>query len=156
MNKATYNKETGIALYVVLVMILVTSMLSISAIQASIFETRMAVNHQHKNLAFQAAENALMQALGTENPNDIIPASTTPGNHKMSSNFFSLHAINNKQPAISANLTAKYIEKTTQDISGYEVDSDILVYELTADGRVDGTSSRAVNIMGVGYIVPNQ
>ncbi|OOZ77988.1 hypothetical protein BOW50_06915 [Solemya velum gill symbiont] len=155
MNKIIHRKETGVALYVVLIMILITSMLGISAMQASIFETRVAANHQHKNLAFQAAENALMRALGTENLNDVIPASTTPGAAKASSNFFSASHVTG-QPATSANLTATYIEKATQDISGYQVDSDILVYELEAEGRVDGTSSRAINKMGIGYIIPNQ
>ncbi len=159
MNKIIRSRETGVALFVVLIMILVTSILGVSAMQASIFETRVAVNHQHKNLAFQAAENALMQALGTNNPYDVIPTSTTSGNHKENNHFFSV-PLTTGMPAISAKLTATYIEKMTDDVSGYQVDSDILVYELEAEGQVDGPpqepASRALNKMGVGYIIPNQ
>ena len=55
-------KETGMALFVSLVLLLVLTLLGISAVQTTGLETRMARNDHDALLAFQAAESALREA----------------------------------------------------------------------------------------------
>lgn len=55
-------QETGMALFVSLVLLLVLTLLGISAVQTTGLETRMARNDHDALLAFQAAESALREA----------------------------------------------------------------------------------------------
>lgn len=54
--------QTGAALIVGLVMLLVMTVLGVAAMQTSLLEEKMAGNYRDQNLAFQAAEAALRDA----------------------------------------------------------------------------------------------
>ncbi len=56
------QKQTGVALIVGLLMLLLLTIIMISAVQVTILEHRMVSNMQNKNVAFQAAETALREA----------------------------------------------------------------------------------------------
>ncbi len=58
-----YNKQqSGVVLIVGLIMLLLLTIIMISALQVTALEERMAGNLQNSNIAFQAAESALRQA----------------------------------------------------------------------------------------------
>lgn len=56
------KKQTGIALIVGLLMLLLLTIIMVSAVQVTSLEQRMASNLQNNNVAFQAAEIALREA----------------------------------------------------------------------------------------------
>ncbi len=56
------RRERGAALLVALVMLLIMSMIGVTAMQGSAMQERMAGNSRDRNLAFQAAEAALREA----------------------------------------------------------------------------------------------
>jgi len=58
-----YNKQqSGIALIIGLVMLLLLTIIMIAAVQVTVLEERMAGNLQNNNIAFQSAESALREA----------------------------------------------------------------------------------------------
>lgn len=61
MNKLPLH-QTGAALIVGLVMLLVMTMIGVSAMQTNLLEEKMAGNYRDRDLAFQAAEAALRDA----------------------------------------------------------------------------------------------
>lgn len=57
-----YRKNTGVALFISLVLLLVLTILGVSVVQTTSLEIRMARNEHDSLLAFQAAESALRDA----------------------------------------------------------------------------------------------
>jgi type IV pilus assembly protein PilX len=58
----TLKKQTGVALFISLVMLLVLTIIGVSAVQTTSLEERMARNSRDRLMAFQAAESALRDA----------------------------------------------------------------------------------------------
>ena len=56
------KKQTGVALFISLVMLLVLTIIGVSAVQTTSLEERMARNSRDRLMAFQAAESALRDA----------------------------------------------------------------------------------------------
>jgi len=56
------SRQQGMALFISLVLLLVLTIIGVSAVQTSTLETRMARNEHDSLLAFQAAESALRDA----------------------------------------------------------------------------------------------
>lgn len=148
------SPQHGAILFIMMVMILIVSMLGVSSMRSSVLNNRIASNHQHKNLAFQAAENAFALALRTEDPFAVIPSANAGASINHADFFSSSGAAG--EPATSATLVAAYNSKINRDISGYEVDSITLLYVLTATGEVDGSPTRATNRMGVAFVQPRR
>lgn len=58
------KQQTGVALIISLVMLLLLTMITVTALQVTSLEQKMAGNMQEHNVAFQAAESALREAEG--------------------------------------------------------------------------------------------
>ena len=56
------KRQSGVALFISLVMLLILTMLGLSSVQTTSVQERMARNARDTNLAFQAAESALKDA----------------------------------------------------------------------------------------------
>ena len=69
-----FHRNRGVALFISLVLLLVLTIIGISAVQTSTLETRMARNEHDMLLAFQAAESALR-----DGENFIETLTTTDG-----------------------------------------------------------------------------
>lgn len=57
------SRQQGVALVVSLVLLIVLTLLGLSAMDSTIIETRMASNNQERNYAFHAAEAGLVQGI---------------------------------------------------------------------------------------------
>ena len=68
-SKQSQAKQQGVVLAVALIMLVLITLLSVSAMRSTIMEERMASNSHNNNLAFQMAETALRQAEGLLNAN---------------------------------------------------------------------------------------
>ena len=62
MSLTAIRRERGVALFISLVLLLVLTIVGVSAVQTTTLETRMARNEHDTLLAFQAAESALRDA----------------------------------------------------------------------------------------------
>jgi len=56
------NKQSGVVLFISLVMLLILTVLGLSSVQTTTLQERMARNARDTNLAFQAAESAIKDA----------------------------------------------------------------------------------------------
>lgn len=56
------NRQSGMALVIGLVMLLLLTLIMLSAVQVTVLEEKMAGNLHNRNIAFQAAESALREA----------------------------------------------------------------------------------------------
>jgi type IV pilus assembly protein PilX len=69
-----FKRERGVALFISLVVLLIITIIGVSAVQTTTLEERMAANARDHDIAFQAAESALMSAEGfveTLQPADV-------------------------------------------------------------------------------------
>lgn len=81
------RRERGAALFIALMLLVVISILGVSAAQVTALQERMASNYRIDNVAFQDAEDLLRQReleitrniAVDRNPDTCRPASTTPG-----------------------------------------------------------------------------
>ncbi|MET0068206.1 MAG: PilX N-terminal domain-containing pilus assembly protein [Candidatus Thiodiazotropha sp.] len=152
------RNQSGAALVISLILLTIITLLSVSAMQNTNLETRIAVNHQFKELSFQAAENALsiitgpqLDALTLDIPAVIGDMSTTP-------DFFTAIGVTD-QPDLSAD-----IDMTYQDVidpgkgqgnvlfSGYQPDVVTHLYLADAYGHVGASGTQTHNRMQVALI----
>ncbi len=56
------KQQSGVALVIGLVMLLLLTIIMLSAVQVTLLEEKMAGNMKNTNIAFQAAESALREA----------------------------------------------------------------------------------------------
>jgi hypothetical protein len=134
-------------LIVTLILLFVVTLLAVAAMRAATFDRRIAAAQQHRDLAFQAAENALAQLLAAD-PSMAPPAATGSEPVTESGYFRKLPAPG--VPGVSADLTIGYRGRMDRVlVSGFALDATGLVYEAEASGTVDDTGSAVTNRMGV-------
>jgi len=142
--------QAAMALISGLVLLAVMTLLGLTAMRSTTQDTRLAVNHQHKQQSFQTAENALTQMMADE-PGDIAPV-TVPGTVRDHPDYFTSWGVSG-QPDVSADLSVEYVEyRTDLLISGFELNSTGYIYQADATGRVDDTGAQTTNRMGIALI----
>jgi len=167
------QRQNGIALAVSLIFLLILTILSVSAMQNSTLETKIAVNHQHKQMSFQAAESALARVLGPDP--DIKKPLVVDGPAVDNINYYACKAdfkdcdfkctddfsdckFNNRtseRTTLSGNLKMEYKERSVPGkykFSGYSLDIVTLVYQAEAKGQVNGTGATSTNRMQIALI----
>ena len=82
MAAALPRKQQGVVLFVSLVILLVLTILGVTAISSTTMEERMAFNHQQSDLTFQAAESGIAQVIDKA-------SSAYPGYSDASNPFYS-------------------------------------------------------------------
>ena len=154
------QRQKGVALIISLMLLVVITMLSLTAMRSANLDTKIAINHQHKQYAFQAAENAL--AALTSNPLETLengpmalsmPDTTETAPPTENLNWYQQAEVANKQPALSADLTVDFLfTRKGLKISGYGLNTKSPVYQADAVGRVVGTNATTHNRMEVALI----
>ncbi len=137
-------RQQGVALIICLILLAVISLLSISAMQATNIDIRIAANYQHKQLSFQVAESVIAKLTGPS-PQVQIP---TASSGTLTNNDYIYYAATEGQPAVSADLDLTFIRESAAGeykISGYSLDVKTRVYHADAYGEVDGSSTRTHN-----------
>lgn len=75
------GKQSGVVLFISLVMLLILTVLGLSSVQTTTLQERMARNARDSNLAFQAAESAVRDAETLiETFNSLVPFTTSGAN----------------------------------------------------------------------------
>lgn len=167
------QQQKGVALAVSLMFLLILTILSVSAMQNSTLETKIAINHQHKQMSFQAAESALARVLGSDA--DIKKPLVVDGAPVDNINYYACKTDfkdcdfkctddfsyckfkdrATERTTLSSNLKMKYTERSVPGkykFSGYSLDIVTLVYEAEAKGQVNGTGATSTNRMEIALI----
>lgn len=77
--KHTLSLQTGAILVVSLIMLLLLTIISVAGMQTTTLEEKMAGNNKDHNLAFQAAESALLMAEASLDPPHVLPTFSSAG-----------------------------------------------------------------------------
>jgi type IV pilus assembly protein PilX len=148
--------QQGAALAIGLILLTVITLLSLSAMRSANLYTKIAVNHQHKQFAFQAAENVLTKLLTLDK--DEMKTLKVPGKEtdpaEPNPDLYSQNAIADS-PAISADLTMDLLEVSPPGkykFSGFGLNVVTVLYQADAEGEVDGTNTVSHNRMEVALI----
>ena len=154
------QRQKGVALVISLILLVVITMLSLTAMRSANLDTKIAINHQHKQYAFQAAENALATLIS--NPLETlengpmglsIPETTETAPPEENPNWYQQAEVDNQQPALSADLTVDFlVMREGLKISGYGLNTKSPVYQADAVGKVAGTNATVHNRMEVALI----
>lgn len=73
-NFPARNRQGGVALVVVLILLLIMTLLGLASLRGTLMEERMSANLFDRSLAFQAAEAALREAEDRLNQNNVLAA----------------------------------------------------------------------------------
>lgn len=154
------NRQRGVALVISLILLTVITLLSVTAMRSTNLDTKITVNHQHKQMAFQAAENTFAELTGLPitNPKMKPPQLNVPGNinddPELNSNWYTQSGVTGS-PDLSSDLTMTYTEKAAPGkykFSGFGLNIVTHIYQADAIGKVDGTNASAHNRMQVALI----
>ncbi|MES9992266.1 MAG: PilX N-terminal domain-containing pilus assembly protein [Candidatus Thiodiazotropha sp.] len=145
------HQQQGAALVIGLILLSVITLLSVSAMRSSNLETKIAVNHQFKELSFQAAENALAQLTGPDPeilvPNAICAEQPNPG-------YYTSSGVTH-QPDLSADVTMQMREISPPGkykFSGFGLNVVTVLYKADALGTVADNNTQTTNRMEVALI----
>ena len=99
------SKQSGVALVMALIMLLLVTMLGVTAVKNSVFDTQIAGNSIYTSLAFQAAESAIGKSITQENV--IEPATNRTQEVQISAGYVADEVINGGA-YLKSKGTAKY------------------------------------------------
>ncbi len=149
LHTAGGARQAGAALIVSMMLLLVLTILSLSSMRNTNLDTKIAVNHQHKQMAFQAAESALFRLMSPE-PNVQVPLLAGSA-AIVNENYFASAGVRS-QPDVEADLSMDYIRESMPGefkFNGFGVSLTTLIYQADAVGKITGGKARAHNRMGV-------
>ncbi|WP_456418116.1 pilus assembly PilX family protein [Thiolapillus sp.] len=150
-----YPRQNGVALVISLILLVVITLLSVTAMRSANLDTKITINHQHKQLAFQAAENALTKLTSLDMTDPAMDNLQIPGNIDDAPETTSLwyqQSDVDGTPDLAADLTMNYIEKSAPGkykFSGFGLNIITHVYQADGVGTVSGTNARIQNRMHV-------
>ncbi|MEW8146486.1 MAG: PilX N-terminal domain-containing pilus assembly protein [Candidatus Thiodiazotropha endolucinida] len=145
------HSQRGAALVISLIMLTVITILSLSAMRSTNLDSKIAVNHQFKELSFQAAENALARLTGP-NPQVLVPNNI--GETATTAAAYASAGVEH-QPDISADLTLEMLEISPPGkykFSGFGLNVVTVLYQADSVGSVVGNNTISTNRMEVALI----
>lgn len=146
------HTQQGTALVVSLILLSVVTLLSLSAMRSANLETKIAVNHQFKDLSFQAAENALARLIGPD-PQVEVPVATVCATQP-NDNYYTSTGVTH-QPDLSADVTMTMLEISPPGkykYSGFGLNVVSVLYQADSVGSVAGNNTQTTNRMQVSLI----
>ncbi|HEB63262.1 MAG TPA: hypothetical protein ENJ07_02140 [Gammaproteobacteria bacterium] len=143
MKSFSIQKQQGIALIASLLMLLVMTLIGLTALERTTIEEKMAANSQQKAITFQAAETAIQQFISTSSDavytNSINSVDTTIAYHQ-------------EGDAVSRSASLEYLGETI--VLGNSIGDLGYEFELTGVGSIGGTAASSTNVQGMVYIMP--
>ncbi len=144
------GQESGVVMVVTLLLLLVLSIMGLSAVSNATMEERMSGNFLHQALAHQAAESAISTIVLAADP---------------SRNAYSTEKdpLARSERADSAGVTVEHLHGTAHEL-GLQVNSLSVVtyhsglgchrYEVTTEARLSGSGTRVSHLQGLVRIGP--
>ena len=137
-----FQRQNGVALIISMILLAVITLLSVTAMRGTNLDAKIAANHQHKQLSFQAAENAFARLVG-DDPQVVVP--TAASGALRSNNYVSFSGVDG-QPDTTADIELEYQRQSTPGefkFSGYSLNATALIYKADAYGSVTGSKARS-------------
>ena len=146
------KRQEGVVLVVSLMLLVVITLLSITAMRSANLDTKIAINYQHKQLAFQAAENAFARL--TSLPPQQMQNLNVPGvKNVVANNMDFIPTDPSAKNSSDLDMQLVDISKPGQyKFSGYGLNIVTVIYQADAEGEVDGTNATVHNRMQVALI----
>lgn len=153
INIHSKQRQGGVALAVSLILLTVITLLSLSAMRSANLNTKIAINHQHKQFAFQAAESALTNLINTDasEMSSLNVPGTVAAPALNNSDWFAATTVADSA-TVSADLEMDLLEVSPPGkymFSGFGMNVVTVRYQADAVGEVDGTNATAHNRMEV-------
>ncbi|MCU7924051.1 MAG: hypothetical protein KZQ88_15280 [Candidatus Thiodiazotropha sp. (ex Dulcina madagascariensis)] len=150
-----YNqqRQKGVALVVSLILLATITLLSVSAMRNTNLDTKIAVNHQFKEMSFQAAESALAKLTGPDHDAVVPPTVNAPV--VTTTDYYTPPIAPSHEVGTSIDLTMDFTEHSPPGkykFSGFGLNIVTLVYQADATGRVAGSNIESTNRMEVGLV----
>jgi hypothetical protein len=153
-TKPCYLKSSkGAVMIMSLSILLILTMLSVSSINASLFEERMASNTQSKTITFQATESAISTTAADKITLDaaiLAPINTISDTKIYAKPTFGT----NVDSSVAVTRTTECKKQLLQGFS-YRFGA-VCNLELDGLSSIGGTGAKTNNIQGLAYIVPKQ
>jgi type IV pilus assembly protein PilX len=152
------SRQKGAALVVSLILLTIITMLSVSAMRNTNIETKIAVNHQFKELSFQAAENALAIITGPQLDSVAVNIPATIDSTELTTNFNPISGITDQADTHSdvAILYEDVIDPKKGGgnmlFTGFQLDIVAHLYQINSTGFVSGNATQTTNRMQVALI----
>ena len=137
-----FQRQQGVALIISMILLAVITLLSVAAMRGTNLDAKIAANHQHKQLSFQAAENAIARLTGGT-PGVVTP--TAYSGTLRNANYVSFSGVDG-QPDTTADLDLTFVRQSAPGefkFSGYSLDASALIYTADAYGKVTGSNARS-------------
>ena len=137
-----FQRQHGVALIISMILLAVITLLSVTAMRGTNLDAKIAANHQHKQLSFQASENAFAKLTG-DNPDVVAP--TAYSGTLRNTNYVSHNGIDG-QPDTTSDLDLTFVRQSAPGefkFSGYSLDASALIYTADAYGKVTGSNARS-------------
>jgi len=137
-----FQRQQGVALIISMILLAVITLLSVTAMRGTNLDAKIAANHQHKQLSFQAAENAIARLTG-DDPQVAVP--TAASGTLTSANYVAFSGVDG-QPDTTADLDLTFVRQSAPGefkFSGYSLDASALIYTVDAYGKVSGSNARS-------------
>jgi len=137
-----FQRQAGVALIISMILLAVITLLSVTAMRGTNLDAKIAANHQHKQLSFQAAENAFARLTG-DDPQVVAP--TALSGTLRNNNYVAFSGVDG-QPDTTADLDLTFVRQSAPGefkFSGYSLDASALIYTADAYGKVSGSNARS-------------
>ena len=136
------KQQQGVALIVSMILLAVITLLSVTAMRGTNLDARIAANHQHKQISFQAAANAFAK-LTSDNPEVEVPTAYSGTLNYPDYVFF---AGIEGQPESSGDLDLAFVRQSSKGefkFSGYSLNATALIYTADTYGSVSNSKARS-------------
>ncbi len=153
MNRSiNFRRQQGIALFISLMLLVILTVFSLSAMRGAVTETKISANHQHKQLTFQAAENTLEKMMSVRLDDSAnkppMPPATIPGTSGNVVNDYFTATQGNLATSGQLEITYKqWIKKAA--LRGFEWGVEGPQYEANAIGTLADSNARSHTRLGI-------
>ncbi len=133
------SRQKGVALFIVLILLVVLTTLSLSAMRNATTETKVSANYQHKQITFQTAEN-MQETLLALNMAEVPRPAQSKDAKRDDVVKIEDKAIGNLKS--QGHLSLTYIGKGTNILVGGNEPKNGNLYSSDAIGTMDGSSAK--------------
>jgi hypothetical protein len=158
INSSAKSWQQGFALAISMILLVVITMLSLTAMRSANLDTKIAVNHQHKLAAFQASDNATFYLLSY--PKVEHRALNRPNvegdydtNTNVAANLDFIPYQTSSHAKADMYVTMRNSRSVAYKFSGYLLNAPAVIYQGDALGSVANTNAVAHTRMEAAIII---
>lgn len=146
-----YKKQSGVVLLVAIILLLVITIIGITAVNSSSIKTQVAGNSIFSMLVYQGAESAL--AKSTNFKNAVESVAMAPNDFVVSAEDLQDEAISGGA-SLKSNARIKYEGIFDCPITSGRITSTTVkcrVFKVDANSRIEATNARSHHIKGIAF-----